>query len=203
MLPQDALRSKIDHTSHLATLDATTLSAVLDGEIAGTTIALSAGMRFGTLVTGLCFGIVLACGSASAAPLVQNGSSVRVVLPEGKKLATAVRADKQGWTLKLRAETGMINLVDVTAGAAAVKYVISLDKTDDAGVVILDNDRFVAGHAYRVELREPSGTVQTSHIYLVPPKHVGNGKMTVSFSGAADDCVGDDGELRIRDKGAL
>lgn len=155
-------------------------------------------MRFGMIL----FALLVTGSVAHAAPLVQNGSTVRVVLPEGKKAATAVRADKTGWTLRLRAESGMLNLVDVTAGAPALKYVISLDKTDDAGVVVLDTDRFVAGHAYRVELRESTGSVTTGHIYLVPPKHPGNGKMTVSFSGA-DDCTGEDDGIRVRDKGAL
>jgi hypothetical protein len=147
----------------------------------------------------LVLSLLLSTGTAFAAPLVQSGSTVRVVLPEGKKAANALKADKLGWTMKVRATDGMINLVDVTANAAPMKYVISLQDSETPGVVILDNDRFVAGHAYRVELRDSLGGVQTSHVYLVPPKTVNTAK--VSFS-AADDCAGSD-ELRVSDKGSL
>ncbi len=139
-------------------------------------------------------------GSALAAPLVQSGSTVRVVLPEGKKAANAIKPDKLGWTMKVRAESGMVNLVDVTAGAMPMKYVFSLAEAQTPGVLVLDSDRFVAGHAYRVELRDSSGGVQTGHVYLVAPRGINTAK--VSFTGGADD-HSDDGELRIRDKGSL
>ena len=189
----------LSQSSHLATPTATGLDranlAICRARLAGTDLALSGPMRFATI---LLVGSLLAA-PAFAAPLVQNGSTVRVVLPEGKKAATALRADKAGWTLKFKAQSGMVNLIDVTAGAAPVKYVISLDSAEAPGVVVLDNDRFVAGHAYRVELRDHEGGVQQGHVYLVPPKQVSTAK--VSFSDS-DEGSSDDG-IRVRDKGSL
>lgn len=165
----------------------------------GTSLAVVGDMRLATLVL---LGIFVA-GPAFAAPLVRNGSSVRVVLPEGRKAASAIRPNggaADGWTLRLSVRSGSVNLVDVTAGATALKYVYTLD--GESNDIVLDSDRFIAGHAYRVELRDPQGGVQTSIVYLVAPK--GNARSNVAFTGSgADDCAGDSDGIAIRDKGTL
>ena len=127
-------------------------------------------------------------------------ASSGLVWPAIAGAATAIKPDKLGWTMKVRADSGMVNLVDVTAGAMPMKYVFSLADAQTPGVLVLDSDRFVAGHAYRVELRDSSGGVQTGHVYLVAPRGINTAK--VSFTSGADD-HSDDGELRIRDKGSL
>ena len=68
------------------------------------------------------------------------------------------------------------------------------------GAVTLDDTRFRADHAYRVELRRGTAVIGGALIYLSPPRR---GRGHVSFDDADATRDDDRGELRPSDKGAL
>jgi hypothetical protein len=127
---------------------------------------------------GLSLSLLLA-GSALASPLkIRNGSTVRVSLNGKRESGIGLRPKNGAWRVELGGskETAgeTIQLVDVTDGAMNAKW----DVAPEAGVLTLD-DRFVAGHAYRVTVLRGQDVVSTALIYLYPP--VMSGKSKVSF----------------------
>ena len=107
-------------------------------------------------------------GTATASPLkIRNGSTVRVALQGKREPGVGLRPRAGGWQLELAplAGTAVADLFDVTEGASAAKWTVEVDD----GVVFLDQETFIAGHAYRVIVRRGAEAVGTTLVYLYPP----------------------------------
>lgn len=107
--------------------------------------------------------------------------------------AVGLRHVPNGWRLELAdAEpVGSAQIHDVTSGAVSSKWVVGIERNQ----LVLDETRFVAGHAYRVELA--SGSLL---VYLYPPP-AGARRTRVSFDETPSD-AGEDG-IAITPKSAL
>jgi hypothetical protein len=57
------------------------------------------------------------------------------------------------------------DIFDVTDGATASKWTVQVED----GVVFLDQETFVAGHAYRVLVRRGAESLGAALVYLYPP----------------------------------
>jgi hypothetical protein len=114
---------------------------------------------------------------AWAAPLkIKNGSPVRVSLHGQREAGIGVRPLRGAWTLELSGVAGEVaDIVDVTDGAVTTRWAVSVSERE----LVLDNERFIAGHAYRVKLRH--GTA-SALVYLYPPL-----RTATSFVGFGDD----------------
>jgi len=132
--------------------------------------------------------VALVGGSAAAAPLkVRNGSTVRVALNGKREAGVGLRAARGGWRLELAAApTDVAEVVDVTVGANSTKWTV--DVVD--GALLLDEERFVPGHAYRVNLKHGSEMVGSTLIYLYPPAVASRHKVT--FEADESDTSGGD-----------
>jgi nitrogen fixation protein len=99
---------------------------------------------------------------ALSAPLpAKNGSTINVKVEGKRERGIGLKAQANGWRLELRgAASGTAEVVDVTQGALGSKWMVSVED----GALVFDAARFVAGHAYRVELKSGSALV-----YLYPP----------------------------------
>ena len=145
--------------------------------------------------------LLLAGGSAAAAPslTVRHGRAIHVTINGRTEDAVALRFDRGGWRVALggAAAAGTLVLRDVTLGATGPRlFQLPLA----AGAIVLDDARFRADHAYRVELRRGTSIVGSALIYLQPVKHRG----PVVFDDgetAAPATSGD--ELQTSDKGSL
>jgi hypothetical protein len=100
---------------------------------------------------------------ALAAPLAaKNGSTVHVKVEGKRERGIGLKAQASGWRLELRgAASGTAEIVDVTQGALGSKWMVQVED----GALVLDASRFVAGHAYRVELPKSGSAL----VYLYPP----------------------------------
>ena len=123
---------------------------------------------------------VLAFGSvAAAAPLkVRNGSAVRVVVHGQREAGVGLKAQKGGWKLDLGGTQGAkIDLIDVTEGGSnGTRW--SMQAADVGGLFLESGDRFIAGHAYRVEVHKGMETIGSALIYLYPPTMAAKSKVT-------------------------
>lgn len=144
------------------------------------------------MMRGLALGLalILVGGTAAAAPLkIRNGSTVRVAVRGKREVGVGLRARPGiGWRLELVAggnET--VDVVDVTEGANATRWTV--DVVD--GSLLLDEGRFVAGHAYRVTLRHGTSELGSSLIYLYPPAVASRHKVTFDDADAGS-ATGDD-----------
>jgi hypothetical protein len=107
-------------------------------------------------------------GTATASPLkIRNGSTVRVALAGKREAGIGLRPHAGGWQLELAPLPGaaVADLFDVTEGASAAKWTVQVDD----GVVFLDQETFIAGHAYRVIVRRGPEALGTTLVYLYPP----------------------------------
>jgi hypothetical protein len=139
---------------------------------------------------------LLISSSAMAAPTFRpkNGHSVRVVLGAKKEKGFGLRHARGGWRVELgRTQAATAEVVDVTAGTPGNKWEVSVE----SGALSLDQ-RFIAGHAYRVELRDGSRSIGSTLVYLYPPKIAA--RQQVSF---ADNESGADGEMATLPKPSL
>jgi hypothetical protein len=136
---------------------------------------------------------------AIAAPLrARNATSVRVAVDGRRERAFGVRGAAHGWRLELLgARAAVAEIHDVTPGAQPGKWLVPLD--DDA--VVFDDARFVAGHAYRVELRRGVESVGSALVYLYPPRAQKSARVQFDDSEAASS-DGDD-EIAITPKPSL
>ena len=154
-------------------------------------------MRRLALAVGL--GLALAAATAAAAPLaIRHARTIRVALTGDKsEEAIALRAGPGGWRLELApSTTGTLVFRDVTAKVVGPRFELPLA----GGSALLDDGRFRADHAYRVELRRGTVVVGGALVYLSPPR---KSRGPVVFDdGDAARPDGDD-ELRPSDKGAL
>jgi len=138
--------------------------------------------------------LLLLAGPALAAPLsAKNGRSVNVSLRGKRERGIGLKAQSAGWRLELRngaEETAEV--IDVTQGVTPSKWLVPVED----GALVFDAPRFVAGHAYRVELKRAGSAL----IYLYPPPV---GKRTSKIEFVADESPLDDGGIAITPKSAL
>lgn len=115
-------------------------------------------------------------GSAVAAPLkIRNGSTVRVALQGKRETGVGLRNARGGWRLELvAATTDVADVVDVTDGANSARWTV--DVAD--GALFLDEERFIAGHAYRVSLRHGTELLGSTLVYLYAPSVSARHKVT-------------------------
>ena len=142
--------------------------------------------------------LTLAAATATGAPLtIRHGRAIHVEIGAKTEDAIALRAVAGGWRVELGAATNStLVLRDVTAGASPMRF--DLPVVD--GAVTLDDTRFRADHAYRVELRRGTAVIGGALIYLSPPRR---NHGPVKFDDAEATRPDDHGELSPSDKGAL
>ncbi|HEX9101885.1 MAG TPA: hypothetical protein VF997_06760 [Polyangia bacterium] len=151
--------------------------------------------------TALILAAALVCGAAVASatpPLtVKHGRSIHVTIGGRTEDAFALRPTPGGWRLALggAGSGGTLILRDVTLGATGPRTF----ELPFAPEVVLDEARFRADHAYRVDLRRGTIIVGSALLYLQPQKRRG----PVVFDDAdASKPASDDG-LTTSDKGSL
>ena len=144
--------------------------------------------------------LLLAGGSAAAAPslTVRHGRAIHVTINGRSEDAVALRFDRGGWRVALggAAAAGTLVLRDVTLGATGPRM-FELPLAADG--VLLDEARFRADHAYRIELRRGTTIVGSALIYLTPQKRRG----PVVFDDRDAAAPSSDDELGTTDKGSL
>jgi hypothetical protein len=147
-------------------------------------------------------GVALAAMTAVAAPLtVRHGRTIKVSLAGRSEEAVALRATPEGWRLELAGTLAgtTVSLRDVTAGSlAATRYDLSFV----AAGMVLDNGRFRADHAYRLEVRRGTVVVGNALIYLSPPPR-GKGRVVFDDRDATNSAAVSDDGLAPSDKGSL
>jgi hypothetical protein len=122
------------------------------------------------MMRGLVAGIALTAmlgGAAMASPLkIRNGSTVRVALQGKREPGVGLRMRSGGWQIELTAPAGAVaDLFDVTDGTTASKWTLPVED----GGIFLDQETFVAGHAYRVLVRRGSEALGATLVYLYAP----------------------------------
>jgi hypothetical protein len=133
--------------------------------------------------------VTMVMGTAAASPLrIRNGSSVRVAIHGKREMGVGLRARAGGWRLELATgENETVDVVDITDGANAARWTVEvLD-----GALLLDEERFVAGHAYRVTLRHGTAELGTALVYLYPPSAAGRHQLTFDDAEAGSAGGGD------------
>ena len=139
------------------------------------------------MMRGIVVGVALVAmlgGAAMASPLkIRNGSTVRVALQGKREPGVGLRVHGGGWQLELAPVAGAVaDIFDVTDGATASKWTVQVED----GVVFLDQETFVAGHAYRVLVRRGSESLGATLVYLYPPSTMATRtKVTFGDSDAA------------------
>jgi hypothetical protein len=106
---------------------------------------------------------------AIAAPTfrLRNAQSVHVRLGDKREAGFAIKQAGGEWRLELgRVDAELAEIVDVTSGAASLKWQVEVV----GGALRMEEARFIAGHAYRVELRRGPKTLGSALVYLTPPK---------------------------------
>ncbi len=144
--------------------------------------------------------VMLLGGTAAATPplTVRRGRAIHVTINGRSEDAVALRFDRGGWRVALggAGSGGTLVLRDVTLGATGPRT-FELPLAPDG--VLLDEARFRADHAYRVELRRGTAVVGSALIYLTPQKRRG----PVVFDDREAGAPPTDDELGPSDKGAL
>lgn len=132
---------------------------------------------------------VLVGGSAAAAPFkVRNGSTVRVALNGKRESGVGLRPRAGVWRLEVNASADdTVDAFDVTQGAHGAKW--TLEVVD--GAIVFDQERFIAGHAYRLFVHRGTEARGSTLVYLYPPK-AGSGARKVTFDDAEAGAGGDD-----------
>jgi hypothetical protein len=98
---------------------------------------------------------------------IKNGRTIRVVLGKRREPAVGVKSDKGGWLVMLTSDLAgsSAELQDVTPGVPGSRWVVPV--TVDR--LVLDAERFVPSHVYRVALRKDGQLLGNALIYLYPP----------------------------------
>jgi hypothetical protein len=136
---------------------------------------------------------------AFASPLrAKNGQSVRLMLSGQREVGIGLRPLRGAWKLDLLDAQGAdsAEVVDVTAGAPASKWMMAVE----AGALVFDGRRFMADHAYRVQLRRGNLPLGSALVYLYPAKM--GAKSRVSF-GDDETHPDDDDGIAVTPKSAL
>jgi hypothetical protein len=145
------------------------------------------------LIAGLALVAILG-GTATASPLkIRNGSTVRVALQGKREAGVGLRPHAGGWQLELAPLPGAVaDVFDVTEGATASKWTVQVED----GVVFLDQETFIAGHAYRVIVRRGAEALGATLVYLYPPSVATRHKVTFDDADASGN--GGDGPTIVK-----
>jgi hypothetical protein len=139
----------------------------------------SSGLRsLCTLVLGLALASPMTAPTAQAAPdvkpvKVKNGRTIRVVLGTRREPAVGIRPGKDGkdgkdvWVVLVSADLARSSafLQDVTPDVPSSRWVVPV-ATDR---IVLDSERFLPSHVYRMEVRRDGQVLGSALIYLYPP----------------------------------
>ena len=155
-----------------------------------------------------------AWGAPTAAALaVRHGRAIHVTIGGRTEEAFALRGAPGGWKLELAGTSGGATSRGATSGGATGGVLVVRDVTVGAtgprtfelplapGAIVLDDGRFRADHAYRVELRRGTVIVGGALIYLQPLKQ--RGPVVFDNREAAAPGAPPSDELQTSDKGAL
>jgi hypothetical protein len=144
------------------------------------------------LIGSLLFSLFVAAPAVAAPVRSKNGEAINVRVAGKHARGIGLRAQTSGWRLELAGGArASASLFDVTDGVLPTRWVVQVVD----GALELDAARFVAGHAYRLELRGADSAI----IYLYPPK--GARASHVELSDDEQD-LGDEG-IAITPKSAL
>ena len=99
---------------------------------------------------------------------IKNARPVRVVLGARREPANGVRPDKDGWVVMLTPQLAgsSAELQDITPAVPASRWVLPVA----ADKLVLDSERFLPSHVYRVEFRRQGQLLGSTLIYLYPPR---------------------------------
>jgi hypothetical protein len=140
---------------------------------------------------------------AAAALTVRHGRAIHVTIGGRSEEAFALRGAAGGWRLELAgasggATIGVLVVRDVTLGATGPR---TFELPLAPGAIVLDDGRFRADHAYRVELRRGTVVIGGTLIYLQPVKQ--HGPVVFDDREAVAPAAASSDELQTSDKGAL
>jgi hypothetical protein len=150
-----------------------------------------------------------AWGAPTAAALtVRHGRTIHVTIGGRTEEAFALRGVPGGWKLELAgtsggapsgsAPSGVLVVRDVTVGATGPR---TFELPLAPGAIVLDDGRFRADHAYKVELRRGTVVVGGALIYLQPLKQ--RGPVVFDDREAVAPAAPPSDELQTSDKGSL
>jgi hypothetical protein len=105
---------------------------------------------------------------AADAPLrIKNGHKMTVKLGKTRQAAQGIRPEKQVWKLELTRDLvgAVAELEDVTPRWQNVRLSVPIESER----VVLDGERFIPDHVYRLEIRRARQVVGNALVYLYPP----------------------------------
>jgi hypothetical protein len=141
-----------------------------------------------------------AATTASAAPLrLHNAASVHVAVHGKRENGVGLKMKDRGWRLELGAasDEDVADAIDVTDGAHDARWQLAVHD----GALFFDEDRFIAGHAYRLVVKRGVEERGTALVYLYPP--VLAQKSKVSFEDDRGNGGNSDDDLVISKKPTL
>ena len=147
--------------------------------------------------------VIASAATVNAAPLkLHGGSSVRVAVHGKREVGVGLKMGKSGehgWRVELGAANGAdaADAIDVTDGANEARWTMAVRQ----GALFFDDDRFIAGHAYRLVVRRGVEERGTALVYLYPP--VMASKSQVSFDDEGTTAGGSNDEIAISKKPTL
>jgi hypothetical protein len=154
-----------------------------------------------TWLTGML--LMASAAVVNAAPLkLHGGASVRVAVHGKRESGVGLKMKDRGWRLEVGAARDgedVADAVDVTDGAHDARW--TLEVRD--GALFFDEERFIAGHAYRLVVRHGGEERGTALVYLYPPALAAKSKISFDDEAAPTGGSGDDDELMISKKPTL
>jgi hypothetical protein len=106
---------------------------------------------------------------AADAPLrIKNGHKMTVRLGKTREAAVGIRSERQVWTLELTRDLvgAVAELEDVTPRWQNARVSVPVESER----VVLDGERFLPDHVYRLEIRRARQLVGSALVYLHPPR---------------------------------
>lgn len=109
----------------------------------------------------------LALAGAPTPLRIKNGQSITVGLGKAREAATGIRPEKKVWTLELDAALlgAEADLRDVTPNVVGSRWNLPVATTR----LVLDAERFLPDHVYRLDLRRERQHLGSVLVYLYPP----------------------------------
>ena len=108
-----------------------------------------------------------AAQAANASLRIKNGHKMTVRLGKTREAAQGIRSEKQVWTLELTRDLvgAVAELEDVTPRWHNARLSVPIESER----VVLDGERFIPDHIYRLEIRRARQLVGSALVYLYPP----------------------------------
>src|SRR4249920_3334780 len=109
----------------------------------------------------------IGAAAADAALRIKNGHRMMVRLGKTREPALGIRPEKQVWTLELTRDLvgAVAELEDVTPRWQNARSSVPIESER----VVLDGERFLSDHVYRLEIRRARQSVGNALVYLYPP----------------------------------